>query len=321
MAFPQILTFPTPLRDIPSLKKRMSNSGKRLNKAIKSRIKTIRKSISLTAKKHYFLPTAYKDLRSAAAKNEDIVLTSVAWTTIMVYACASLTLEFLVAMSRITYALAEASGYDMGVLILVFGPIVALFTVLLMATSFNFMSLAIMDGANRKVYRTIRSTLARSLTAASRITGAWFLLSVVHAFRLLVVLIPLAMYVKYFHRVAHLSYEAVAAAAAIGLVWFIVGLFRYSLVPYIALYEPKMILDLTFVKSRQMVNRQAVVFMITGLTSLALYCFGLYKLCVYLKGFIGIGTNLLFVLGIMAGIMLANGGMAMLYRKRKLARS
>lgn len=320
MAFPQILTIPAPLRGNPSFKRRLNNSGKKIKRLLKNRIKTVKKAVSTTAKKHYFLPTAYKDLKSAASKNEDIVLASAAWSALLVYAAAVLTYESLIAISRITYALSEATGYDMGVLILVFAPLIALFCILVSATSFNFMSLAIMDGANRKVYRTIRSTLARSLEAASRITGAWFLLGCVLVYRLLAVFVPLIVFVKYFHSVANLSYVALGAVASAGVVWFIAGLVKYSLVPYVALYEPKLILDETFRRSRSLVNMQAVTFIFTGVLALSIYIYGLYELCSALKSWIGIGTNLVFVLGLLAAIMLANGGMVMLYRKRKLAR-
>jgi hypothetical protein len=320
MAFPQILTFPAPLRGKQSLKKRLNNNGKKFKRAILSRAKTVKRAVSVTAKKHYFLPAAYRDLRAAEAKNEDIVLASKTWTGLLVYACSVLIYEFLIAMSRITYALSEATGYDMGIIILVFAPLVALFCILISATSFNFMSLAIMDGANRKVYRNIRTTLARSLEAASRTTGAWFLLGLVLAFRLLVVFIPLIIFIKYFNSVSNLSYEALSVAAGAGIVWFFAGLLRYGLVPYVALYEPKLILDEAFRRSRELVNLSAVVFMITSLLAMAAYTFGLYKLCVFLKSWIGMGTNLVFVIFMLAAIMLANGGMVMLYRKRKLAR-
>lgn len=320
MSFPQILTFPAPLRGNPSLKKRINKGGKKLKRSVLSRVKAFKRAVNNIAKKNYFLPTAYRDLRAAEAKNEDIVLVSKAWTALLVYACAVLTYEFLITLSRITYALSEATGYDMGILIIVFAPLIALFCILVAATSFNFLSLSVMDGANRKLYRSIKSTLVKSLNNASRITGAWFLLSLVLVFRLLVVFVPLVIFVKHFNTISYLSYQALGAAAAAGIIWFISGIIKYSLVPYVALYEPKLILDQTFKRSRELINKAAVLFLATSLLCFTLYVLALYKLSELLKSWLGVETNLLLVLGVLAGIILANGGMVMLYRKRKLAR-
>lgn len=320
MAFPQILSLPAPLGRNPSLKRRLSNRVKKFKNAALSRIKSVRKYAKNIAKHHYFIATALRDLKSAAAKNEDIVVSSVASSFVLAYACAAISLESLIAISRITYALSEATGYDMGILIFIFAPMLALFAVLLTATAFNFLSLALMDGANRRIYRSILTTFARSLNAASRITGAWFLMAIVHGARFLAVVIPLGVYIKFFYQVAYLPYEVLASAALVGGLWIISGILKYSLVPYVALYEPKLLLNEAFTRSRQLVNFGAKVFIVTLFVALIFYCVGLYIISIYLKAYIGLGTNLMLAMGILAGVILANGGMAMLYRKRKMAR-
>ncbi|MES2971327.1 MAG: hypothetical protein V4702_03340 [Patescibacteria group bacterium] len=320
MSVPQILTFPTPLRGKPSLGK-FKQARKRFSRLVSSRIKSIKRYLLKASRQHYFLPKAFSDLRRASAQNEDIVLASVISGFLLVYACSVIAVEFVVALSNATYAMSEATDVDMGLLLLVAGPLVILFCMLLAAATLNFLSLAVMDGANRKVYRTIRTTFKRALGAASRLTSAWFLLGIVHFARMFAVFMPVYLYVKWFSDIVVLSNRALIAVSTFAIVWLIVGLIKYSLVPYVALFEPQYLLTEAFGRSRQLVNKQAVVFLLIGSLVLSVYVFGLYKLCVLLKATLGVGTNLLFVLGLLAGIMLANGAMVMLYRKRKLARS
>lgn len=320
MAVPQILTFPTPLRRKPFLKKFKNNRAK-FSRLINARIRTTKRYVAQIARQHYLLPTAFKDLRRAAAQNEDVVLASVVNAFILVYACAVIAVQFVVALSKATYAMSEATEFDMGLLLLVAVPTVALFCALLATMSLNFMALAVMDGANRKVYRSIRSTFRRSLAFASRVTSAWMLLGLVHFARFLAVFIPVYLYVKWFSDIAVLSNNVLIAIGAAGAVWLVAGMVQYSMVPYVALFEPHYLLTEAFRRSRQLVTKQAVVFTMTGFLVLGGYLYGLYKLCVLLKSWIGVSTNLLFILGLLAGIMLANGAMVMLYRKRKQART
>ncbi len=320
MAFPQILTVPTPLRDKPQLTKKLRNTTKQIRRIGLSRIKMAKRYASQVAKRHYFLTAAYRDLRRAASQNEDVVLSAVALSFMLVYACSAVATGFVLDLSRTLYALSEASSYDMGLLLVAATPMILVFCVLIAAALLNFMSLAIMDGANRKVYRTIRSTAVRSLSAASRIACSWLLLGIVHFARLLAVLIPISLYIKFFSDIAVLPVPVLIAIGTLGAIWLFAGVLQYSLVPYVALFERQYFLNEAFGRSRQLVNKQAVVFMITGFCALTVYIFGLYRLCVLLKSGLGVATNLLFMVGLLSGIVLANGGMVMLYRKRKLAR-
>lgn len=319
MAVPQILTIPAPLRPRPSLK-RFKKTNKKIKRAINAKIRVVKRYLNHTARKHYLLTSAYRDLRRAVAQNEDIVVASVATAFILVYACAVIAVDFVVAFSRVTYAVAETTEIDMGLFILALGPTVLVFCALLLALAMNFISIAIMDGANGKVYRSIRSTLRRSLGAASRIASAWFLLGFVHFGRMLVVLLPLYLYVKWFSDIAVLSPQVLIAAGTAGVVWWLTGLLRYSLVPYVALFEPQHLLTEVFGRSRTLMKKQARTYIVTGTLVLAAYLTGLIKLGSYLRDSLGVATNLLFALGILAGLMAANAGMVMLYRKRKLAR-
>jgi len=186
----------------------------------------------------------------------------------------------------------------------------------------NFMSLAIMDGANRKIYRSIRSTYARSLKNASRITGAWVLLAGLHTARLAALLLALVVYLKFISSFINISNEVIIAAAAIiSLIWLLIGVLQYSFVPYVALFEPQLLLHDTFAKSKRLANNASAVFMISGIMLLSLYLFTLYRLCIYVNHWVGIGSNLLFVVGLVAAVVVTNGAMVMLYRKRRLART
>jgi hypothetical protein len=320
MSIPHILTFPTPLRSKPLLR-RYNNTGKKLHRGIRLKLRACKRMLTQAARRHYFLPAAYRDMRKAVAHNEDIVIAAAASTFILVYACAVVAVDFVIAFSRVTYAVAESTEVDMGLFILGLGPTILLFCSLLVALAINFMSIAVMDGANRKVYRSIRSTFKRSLGLSSRITSAWYLLGFVHFFRLFVVAVPIYFYIKIFSDIAILSPAALIAVGVVALAWWFNGLMRYSLVPYVATFEPQYLLTQAFGRSRELTKQQARTFIITGSIVFAAYIVGLLKLGAYLRDDIGIATNLFFALGILIGIMTANAAMVMLYRKRKLARA
>ncbi len=319
MAVPQILTFPAPLRKKPLLR-RIKNTDKKLKRLLKIRIKLIKRSTQVTLRKHYFLSAAYRDAKSAFKQNEDIVVASVAASLILAYACAVIAAEFVVAFTHVTYAVAEATQIDMGVFILGLSPTILIFCSLLLALALNFMSISLMDGANRKIYRSIRSTFGRSLRLANRLVCAWALMGVVHFVRLLVIIVPMYVYVKWFSEVAVLSTEALLAFGLAGSLWWIYGVVRTSFVPYIALFEAQTLLTQAFGRSHELMKKQARTFIVTGTIVLSAYFYGLYKFGSYVRDDMGITTNLLFAIGILGGVMIANAGMVMLYRKRKLAR-
>ncbi len=321
MALPQIISYPAPLRGNPQLNKKLQNTGKLIKRASTYKLKRAKRYVSQTIKKQYLLSTAFKDLKCATKQNEDVTIAAIALSFIIAYACSVIGAEFTLAFFSRIYAMSVVSGFDILLLLLFIAlPSVVLICALLAATSANFMSLAFMDGANRKIYRSIRSTLARSLGAASRITGAWFLLSVVHFARLMSVVIPLGLYFKFSATLDVIPNYVPIAVGCVGAIWICAGLLKFSMVPYVALFEPQYLLHETFARSRQIINRQALVFMITGITLLSASLMALYELGGYLQELLGFGINLVFIMSLFIGLVIANGSMVMLYRKRKLAR-
>lgn len=322
MSFPQILSLPDPLRGGMVIRKKIINTRKRLLKIAKIRTSRIKRNIIQRTRKYYFVSTSIKDLRNATAQNEDIVVASVVSTLMLVYACSAIALQFVYALGRVTYSMSDATGFDMGFLVLAAIPMIGLFCALLAATAMSFLSYAVLDGANRKVYRTIRSTIARSLKAASRITIAWFQLAALHFVRLLAVVIPISLYIKWISDIAVLSTDMLLVLGIAGIVWLVFGTLAHSLVPYVVLFEPKYLVSESFARSRILMNAQAKVFVISLTVILSASMFGLVKICTLLKPWIGgASANLLLTAGMLTALMLANGAMVMLYRKRKLARS
>jgi hypothetical protein len=106
--------------------------------------------------------------------------------------------------------------------------------------------------------------------------------------------------------------KAVIAA----LTWIIFVLMQYSLVPYVALFEPELPLSRILRRSRHLVSRRGHLFLLFGYLLFVAALGGAYKV----TELAGPGQGLAFAVLALGISLVANGTLVMLYRKRKLAR-
>jgi hypothetical protein len=179
------------------------------------------------------------------------------------------------------------------------------------------MSVAVMDGATRKVRRSVRSTVRTSLRQAGRVSSAWLLFGTIIA-------VPLAVGAAGSY--AYLHSHAVSIdmllgdltkAVIVALAWLIYAIMQYGLVPYIALFEPELPLSRTLRRSRQLVQRRGHLFLLFGYLLFGATLVAAFKLA----DIISLGQGLLFAMLALTITLIANGTMVVFYRKRRLART
>ena len=293
---------------------------KRIRKNVKIAVRRTRRTVSTFDRRQYYLADAISDLRSAASRNEDIVILSVATVLAVVYAVLDTAATYMYAVLQAAYELATLTGMNMLLLMVLVAGILATLCGWIAAFLLNVCSVAVMDGSNRKRHRTIRSTFRTALGRSGRVTAAWFLL-------LLAICLPLLLSAATTAIIMRNANTSVAAATgylpyatAFVIAWLLFVLTRYALAPKIALQEPSLGMFGAFSRSRQLLRRKGrltVVMLCIMATGLGL---ATYQLAVAANEAIeGLGSLVVF-LGATGGALLLNGMLAMLYCKSKRVR-
>jgi hypothetical protein len=301
-------------------KPKYKGAAARAKRFIKSLSKKASRAVTRFVRAQYFLAAALRDLKAAAGRNEDIVIAGVVGAFIITYGLAVSAMEFFITTFGAAFEMADTTGIDTGLLTLVVGLTLFGLGSLLSAFWLNFLSIAVMDGAHRKVHRSIRSTTRRSLNAASRVASSWVLVGAALAARALGIILVAFVYGRWLYDSFAIPLPLLIVLGLAAAFWLVISALRYSLVPYVALFEPQLLLTDAFARSRQLVKKQAWLFLISLYTALAAYLAALEYVSEPVMKWLGSPVNLLFPVGALAGIVLANGAMAMLYLKRKRAR-
>ncbi len=320
MILEQLLSDHTPRLGMPVVKDKFIKAVAKIKRVIKAQIKQLERNIVHTARKQYLLTTAMRDLRVGVKLNEDVFIAAAVTLLVLAYGCAAITAQLLIAVLGSMFEMSESTGLDMGLLSLVIGLTLAALGALVAAFALNFVSIAVMDGVNRKKYRSIRSTIRRSLSHAHRVANSWWLLVIVHFFRLSAVLMLALIYAHLIVDYFKLPDIILGTLGLIGTVWFVKGLLDYCLVPFVALFESNLLLTETFARSRQLMKRQGQFFVISLSMLLTLIIFIIYKATEMVAAITGNNSDILFLVGLLIAVTAANCSMVMLYRKRKLAR-
>ena len=114
--------------------------------------------------------------------------------------------------------------------------------------------------------------------------------------------------------------SAAPYAVIAGLAWVIYALMQYSLVPYIAIFEPDLSFSRIFARSHELVRRRGRIFLLsTHVTLLALIA-GVVGLSFGLEAWFGIDQSLTIAFGSALALTAINTIMTVFYRKRRLAR-
>lgn len=272
------------------------------------------------ARRQYYPTTAFADARVAIARNEDIFITTLVLLVVLTFSLTTTALQFLLTFLGTATAVADLTGINGGLLLLITFAIPALLCSWVAACLINMFSIAIMDGATRKNNRSLRLTVKRSLRTASRTANAWFMCIALLGAAPLLILITSSIASS----VAGVSKAAIMATVPFALtacaVWAIYALAQYSLVPSVALFEPNLPLMKAFGRSRQLVKRRGRFFSLAIYLLVTIAIVAVYLFAGLVQSSLHIDKAALVSIGSMAAILSAHGLMVMLYRKRKLAR-
>lgn len=288
----------------------------------KSKIAT-RKARSRTNayfRSQYYIGTAAVDLKVAAARNEDILLASLITTVSLFFSFMSMSGEAMLLFFMTGYDIAELSGVNMAVLMLVVCSIFGVIGAWLAALLLSMQSLSVMDGANRKRNRSFRSTARKSLQYASRVASAWTALLVVVALPLIILAIN-SFFLLESARDPVVAIEAIFPyVATAGIASTVLLLINYGLVPYVALFEPQIPLHRALDRSHKLVKRRGRIFILAIYGLLTAAVAAAYGVSNLLNQYLKIPTAVSFFILSGLVIMYINCIMVIFYRKRKQAR-
>lgn len=291
-----------------------------MQRQLKARARKARSLIRMYARQQYYLTTALGDMRTSAARNEDIFITAVICTAIIGFSFAATATNAVLLFLATAYDLAEITGASMGLLMLIVCGVLTVIGGWLASFVLNMQSLAIMDGARRKVHRSVRSTIRNGLRYASRVASAWIALLSLITLPLLLTAVPCYLYLRQAANPISALTDIVPVAAVSGISWIVLVMLNFSLAPYVSLFEPQTTLKAAFVRSHQLVKRRGRLFILGGYILLTTAIYGAYMVAILIENSLGLGKNLTFFMGAFSIVMLANGVMVSLYRKRSLAR-
>ncbi|GAC1391968.1 MAG: hypothetical protein NVSMB46_06440 [Candidatus Saccharimonadales bacterium] len=293
---------------------------KRAKKLIKAKIRATKSQTKAYIRRQYFISTAIKDAGIAIKKNEDIFITMMLIIGILAYSLSVTTANILLSFFGTTTLLTEVTHIGSGVILLTSLVVLSIICGWILAFILNMVSFAVMDGAVKKSYRSVRLTLRRSLSMASRMTATWTLM-------LGIIGVPLSLgtVAGYFYMrsnaisMDHLKVLAPKLVVG-GIVWFLLILMHIGLMPYVALFETKISLIDVVLRSIRLVKRRGRLFLLFSYLLFASSLMALFIGTSKISTFTGINHVLLFTFCAVVTVILGNAVLVVFYRKRKLAR-
>lgn len=320
MILTQLETLEFPHLPGRQLLRRLAHARKQARRIIKSQIRQAGRKSKAIIQRQYFITQAYGDAQKAIRHNEDIYLASVMAVFGVCFSAAMVAFELFMLFLQTAYDLSALTGISMPALTVIALSVLTILGGWVASFLLNTLSLTIMDGANRKVHRSVRGTFRAALRQASHVAGAWIMLGAVVLGPLAYAMFAIGMYAS----LHGISLEDVLRLLPYGvtaaLSWVIFMLMQYSLVPWVALFEPGTRLRDTFARSRKLLSRRGHLFVLFGHMIITTALIGFYELAGIINSVLGIGKEPLFATGAIALAILANGMIVSLYRKRKLAR-
>lgn len=302
------------------MSRKFKSLGARASRLAKAALRKKRSAYWAWCRRQYFLLAAYRDMKISIGRNEDIFIAVGVIAVALGFAYAVTAAELAISFFLTAYTISELSGANILIFSTIAAGTLAVTTAWVAAFLFNSMAIAMMQGANRKKIRSVKHTLRQGLRLASRTAAYWLMLLSTIALPVVLVAILMLAYLLIF---VNSQAEALAAlpygiiAAGVGSVFVILS---YSLVPVVALFEPKLSYAEVFARSRELVSRRGRVFIMSAYGLLAAILAAAYGLSVMLQSLIDLNKALTFSLVAIPAIVYFNGIMTMLYRKRRLAR-
>lgn len=301
---------------LKQLERRMRLLTIKTRKLARARVRRTRSICLVWYRRQYFFSDAYADMRGHINRNEDIFIAMAIIAAVLSYAFASTAANFLLLFFQSAYLVADMTQISLPLLSLLVFAVPAVLSAWLLAFTCNSFSFTIIDSASRKQYRSVRSTLRRSLRYTSRFTLDW--LTILLAAALPIGIIGLIGVTLVYFNVLQpdLLSTLMPWLLGAGTAWLLGCLSHCALVPYVRLFEQQPSLIGAFMRSRQLVQKRgriflSLFFLIVGglLTSLSLgsYLLGSYG-AVY-------GSILALLIVLFANMLLVT-----FYYKRRLAR-
>ncbi len=268
-------------------------------------------------KEQYFLSSAVADVRRGIRHNEDIFLGVGFISFGFAFGMASLSSEILFYVFQSVYAVVTAFQMSIFPLAVVTVTMFAVCVAWSAAALINGVNIALIQGINRKVYRSTIATLRRGLYLATRTTAAWV------AF-LLAMFIPVAVigWISMLLVILqHVSFDQIIATAPyltiVSLIWMLFVMAQYSLMPIIATFEPEKTFRQAFTRSHQLVRGHGRIF--TGALYLAstVACTAIYGVALLLNTLFAVDTSIILILGCSLVAIAQSSVLTVLYLKRR----
>lgn len=302
------------------LQRRIKLTKLSIQKQAKAKIRKLRSEAKAAIKSQYYIQYAFADLRRYIARNEDIFIISAITMLIIGYAATVSAVEFMLMFLNTAYGISQITGLDISLMILTAFTILVTLYAWVLSFAMNTMSIAIVDGANRKKKRSARQTLRKGLARASRVTIAGYTLGA-----LIVVPIILAALLSYLYlHITSVSEEAilnfVPRAIIASIAWACVVLMQFGLITQVALFEPQLNLRQMFTKARRLVIKKGRVFLLLGYSIAVVALLISYQLSKFIERFLMLNKWVAMSFFIFGLAMVGNGILVALYQKRRLSR-
>ena len=287
--------------------------------------RNVRKARSSYIKWHrsqYFLSTGYRDSKAAISRNEDIFIAAAIISLVLAFSYATAAANIFFLFFLTAYTLAEASGINMMLIGAAAGSFLAVTLGWVAALAINALSIATLQGANRKAIKSIRKTMRASLRLTSLTTLVWAFMAFRIAIPLVLALVGIfisALFGAHEHENWKLGIPVYIGIA--GVFAAVYNLIKYTLAPHVAIFEPEHYsMNQIFARSAQLTAEKGKWFLAAGY-AFAIAVSGLIVGLAYvLDNLIGIDKTFTISFGIIALALFANSVLVMFYRKRRLSR-
>jgi hypothetical protein len=308
-----------PRRRRRGLSRRLHYTRLRTKRYLKAHLRKARSKTNAAIKRQYFLSDAFAESRTAIKLNEDIYIGMLMAAAGIGFAFAVLISEIAILFFQTAYDFAEATGVNMLLITSIATGVLLTLSAWMLALLLNTFSIAVLEGANRKIYRSIRTTFRRALSHAPHTAAMWLMVTLLITVPIGVTVGLAALY--FFFNPATVDQLLILApyASIAALIWIVTVLINYGLAPHIALYEQPINIRQSFQRSRHLVTRKGRVFMLFYYLTLTASIAGAYSLAKIAVEF-GLPFVLLFAPLTFIIFLQANNVLVSFYRKRRLAR-
>lgn len=286
----------------------------------RSFLRTLRRTRAILASQ-YYLASALRDGRQAFARNEDIGLTCLLLTALAAFALVSIASNAVYSAMLATAAFADGTGINLGFMAIATIGVMAVLAFWIACWCQNMLAITLLEGARRKVKRSLRRTIRLGLRYASTVATAWVMIALLAAVPVMVpaVLSLLVSHIFGLHMSAMTPY--LLAIGVLGLLWSLIVLTNCSLVPSIVIFERHGSWRSVFTRSYHLLQHKGRLFVLGNYLASGAILAALYGLGLLVQKLANMDSVYIFGICSWLGLAFCNANLTMLYRKRCLARN